>query len=482
VQAPLLAESDQQKSINNPVTVERLYFMKIQAQSPYYLWPYDEFYQQLKLHIAKKKSRINFDEEFYLSVNKDVVHYIDVGAVECGFIHYCLNGKFENRVWSTNRLAEKYNLKPHYPVGRFNPVNLKKKYDYNLQQLLLPDSPEPFLLILTAELQKDLFFAGYKSFFDDFIPVFKEFNKVVVAVNQHYFEPELIKKFSEKIEVIHQSQLPDMKQAPDVIICYNHVETLKAFSMFGKPEKVIYYCQEYESGFYPYGTYFIEAEKALLKSKNLILSTVLFKNFIDKKGLIRAKNVFITSPVIKVLDVLPGKSKKLFFYFRPENFHTRNIPEIIWEAVHEFCNRHSGYELYLAGTIETRFSFEINDNEIFVLSKLSKDDYFNLLTSCDLAVALLWSAHPGVIAFQAAASGIPTITNIFDNRDANLLQRISRNILPFDPVNENLCVKIEEALNMEKGIKNFDNDLYSGAPQNCNLTDFIIKIAGRETN
>lgn len=481
-QVTLLTETSQQENLNKPVGAERLYFLKIHSQSPYRTWPFDKFYNQLKQHIAKMNSEIDFDEDFYLNVNLDVKHFINIGAVECGFIHYCLNGKSENRIWSNNRLTGKFKLQPHYPVGRFKPVNIQKKHDYKVQQLLLPDSPGPFLLILTGELQKDLFFAGYKTFFDDFITVFQKFEKIVVAVNQQHFEPELITHYSDRIEVIHQSQLPDLKNTPDVIISYNHHETLKAFSLFGKPERVVYYCQEYESGFYPYGTNFIEAERALVKTHNLIISTVLFKNFLEDKRLIMAKNVFITSPVIEALDVLPGKSKKLFFYFRPENFHSRNIPEIIWEAVNEFCNRHTGYELYLAGTIETRFSFEINNNEVYVLSKLSKEDYFNLLKSCDLAVAFIWSAHPGVIAFQAAASGIPTITNIFDNRNANVLQRISDNILPFDPVSENLCAKIEEALGMEKGIKNFNKDVYSGTTQNCSLTEFILKIAGRETH
>ena len=78
-------------------------------------------------------------------------------------------------------------------------------------------------------------------------------------------------------------------------------------------------------------------------------------------------------------------------------------------------------------------------------------------------VSLIHSAHPGVIAFQAAASGIPTVTNVFGRRDAALLRRISDNIVPYDPVHDSLLDCIERALTMDKGRPSFDASLYAGA-------------------
>jgi hypothetical protein len=290
----------------------------------------------------------------------------------------------------------------------------------------------------------------------------------------------LATNYCSHIEVMKLRNLSEIAFSPDVLVCFNNILVTKALEICPHPERIVYYCQEFESGFYPYGTSYIEAESAIVKSKNIILSTELLRVFLEQQGLISWNNVFVTSPEIEILDVSDTKTKRLFFYFRPEFFHTRNIPEIIWEAVHEFCGRHTGYELYLVGAIETRFAMTIDGNEVFVLNKLPKDEYLKLLTSCDVAVAMIYSAHPGVIAYQAAASGIPTITNIFKNRDVETLKAISENIIPFDPVRETLCEKVEEALSMPKGKKHFNRELYAGPPQPASLSDFVLKIINRE--
>nr|WP_038892271.1 glycosyltransferase [Yersinia enterocolitica] len=92
------------------------------------------------------------------------------------------------------------------------------------------------------------------------------------------------------------------------------------------------------------------------------------------------------------------------------------MPEVILTTVEQFCKKHSGYEIFLVGTVDTSYSIKIQNTDVTVLSKLPKKEYIDLLASCDVVIALIYSAHPGVIAFQAAASGIPTVTNEFDNR------------------------------------------------------------------
>jgi hypothetical protein len=358
----------------------------------------------------------------------------------------------------------------------FAPVKIGPHQKIEPLYKTLSKSKEPFMLILFGHLQSDLFYAGYNAFFDDFVPVFDQFSKIILSVESDTIEPGLATQYADKIEVINQKQLKNIQFMPDVIVGFSNYEVNKAMAMFNNPERLVYYCQEYEAGFYPFGTDFINAERAITIPGNIILSTGLLKNFLQKKKLLNNSNVFVTSPEIEVLAVKPEKTKKLFFYFRPEYFHTRNIPEILWETVHRFCETHSGYEIYMVGSIETRFSFEINHNPVFVLSKLPKTDYYNLITSCDVVVAMIYSAHPGVIAFQAAASGIPTVTNIFDNRDAATLKQISENIVPFDPVNDLLLDKIELALSMPKGKKSFDQELYCGKKEDLTLSEFILKI------
>ncbi|MGZ8240528.1 MAG: glycosyltransferase, partial [Methylobacter sp.] len=206
---------------------------------------------------------------------------------------------------------------------------------------------------------------------------------------------------------------------------------------------------------------YIRSEVAIASSRNIIISTTLLYNFLKDKGLLTdSQHVLITTPKIKPIDVKPEKNKRLFFYFRPESFQSRNLPEILMEAAEQFCDKYTGYEIFMVGTIDTCYSYRINGNSIFVNSKLAKEEYLNLLASCDLVVSMIYSAHPGVIAFQAAASGIPTVTNVFENRDAALLKSISGNIVPYDPIRENLLDRIELALTLPKGRPSFNKYLY----------------------
>ncbi|MCF8365322.1 MAG: glycosyltransferase [Bacteroidales bacterium] len=474
-------ENMMENGLNDKVDLnQRLHFLKVHKASPYCHLEPEIFVRALKLHIAGKASIIDFDETFYQKANPDIDRLVASGIYECGFIHFCLSGQKEKRAWSNRMILSKYNMLPNYPTGMFAPVNIQKKERFENTLLLSTKSPEPFMLILFGHLQKDLFYAGYNAFFKDFMPVFDHFPKIVIAVDNENIEPELATNYCSRIEVMKLRNLSEIEYLPDVILCFSNHQVNKALRICTNPEKIVYYCQEYEAGFFPYGTEYIEAQSAIAKSKNIILSTELLKNFLEQEGLISHSNVFITSPDIEILDVAPEKTKKLFFYFRPEYFHTRNIPEVLWEAVHEFCKRHTGHELFLAGTIDTRFSIDINGNAVYVISKLPKEDYNRLLSSCDVAVAMIYSAHPGVIAFQAAASGIPTVTNIFKNRDAQMLKGISENIIPFDPVRENLCDKVEEALRQVKGNKHFNRNFFSGQPRSFSLSDFILQIAKLE--
>jgi hypothetical protein len=458
--------------IINPLT----HYRKVYINSPYSNLNFEEFVKQMELHIAGKDSSIDFDEGFYLSANKDLAKLISTGLLDSGFSHYCLSGKNENRLWSNHLIKRKYQLDPKYPEGFYAPTNIKPKQFYKPLAGNLVKSKEPFLLIMFAHLQSDLFYAGYTAFFKDFLPVFDQFEKIIISVESDFYEAKLAKRFNPKIEVINQSQLYNLKTIPDVILCFSNQLFTKAFKLFKESKKIVYYCQEYEAGFFPFGSEFIEAEKAIANSENIIISTVLLRNFLEKKNLLNDKQIFVTTPRIEPVSIKSGNWKKLFFYFRPEFFHARNIPEILWEAVHEFCQKHRGYEIYMVGSIETRFSFEINGNPIFVLNKLPTDQYNELIATCDVVIAMIYSAHPGVIAFQTAASGIPTVTNIFDNRDAATLKKISENIVPFDPLNDQLMDKIELALSMPKGRKSFDQELYSGKKGDLTLSEFILKI------
>jgi hypothetical protein len=265
-----------------------------------------------------------------------------------------------------------------------------------------------------------------------------------------------------------------------VVVSFNSELLLKARDIFGDLSRTIYYCQDFEAGFFPMGTSYVRSEMAIASSRNIIVSSTLLKKFLQHRGLLtEQQNVYVTTPGIEVVEVVPEKSKRIFFYFRPEQFNARNLPEMLMEAVEQFCAKHTGYELYLLGSVDTCLSYSMNGNQIFVISKLSKDEYIKFLKTCDAAVSMIYSAHPGVIAFQTAASGIPTVTNVFDNRDAEFLQSVSANMVPFDPVRERLLDRLEVALAMPKGTPSFNRDLYQ-TMESVSLAQYVDAVLHSE--
>jgi hypothetical protein len=354
-----------------------------------------------------------------------------------------------------------FSQSPRLAQGFTRPKHLRPAPIYKPNLSALPESAEPFLLIFFSHLQEDLFFAGYSEFFKDFQSIIDNFDRVVLSVECSSFNPALATRFSDRITVIHESQLSTLECRPSLIVCFNSELFFKARDMFQDLDRTIYYCQDYEAGFAPLGTGYIRSEVAIASSRNIIISTTLLYNFLKDKGLLTdSQHVLITTPKIKPIAVQPEKNKRLFFYFRPESFQSRNLPEILMEAAEQFCDKYTGYEIFMVGTIDTCYSYRINGNSIFVNSKLAKEEYLKLLASCDVVVSMIYSAHPGVIAFQAAASGIPTVTNVFENRDAALLKSISGNIVPYDPIREKLLDRIELALTLPKGQPSFNKYLY----------------------
>ncbi len=435
-----------------------------------------DFQRQLELFLSNQESMIDFDEQFYLTVNRDVAQAVLDGAIHCGYIHFLLNGHLEKRLWSNRQLRHRFNLTPMFPEGFFAPVNICPLTDYKPIVHSLRHDGKPALLILIGHLQEDLFFAGYAEFFQDLSAEYEKFEKVYVAVEAASFNPSLVTRYANNIEAISDSRIEDIKHVPSVIICHNSRLFAKAKKLFGDTGRLVYYCQDYEAGFSPYGSAYVEAERAIWDAPHLIISTEILRKFFEERKLLQeTQHIFVTRPRIEIFDVLPEKNGRIFFYFRPEKFNSRNLSEILMEAAIKFAGRRSGYEIYLVGCVETRFSFEVNGTHIFVINKLPKEEYLRLISSCDAVVACIYSAHPGVIAFQAAASGIPTVTNVFRNRTAELLKEISENIVPYDPIRDDLVERIEEALSRPKGNKSFRQDLYGGT-QEGSLSEFVDDI------
>jgi hypothetical protein len=443
--------------------------------SAYRSMPLNVFAREVHKLVAGQDCEIDFDERFYLEANPDVKDAVTAGGYLCGYVHFCLSGQNEARLWSTYHSRRTFGVPPLLGQGLFAPTNFHAPAVYGPDLSALPPAAQDTLLVLVPNLLQDLFFAGYSEFFNDLRSIFPIFARIIVVVASTDLNPELVTCYDTRIEVIQLSSIGQLTEKPSVVINFDFETFHIANEIFNSPERTIYYCQDFEAGFFSYGTNYVRAERAVAHSRNIVLSTGLLKNFLAQRGLLSGANIHVTSPTVKAITIEAGKKKRLFFYFRPEHFNTRNMPELVMAAVEGFCRKKNEYEIILCGTVKTSYSIRVHETDVTVLSKLSREKYEAILASSDAVVALIYSAHPGVIAFQAAASGIPTVTNTFENRDAKTLRSISKNIIPFDPVHDDLLDKLEEALSLPRGNASFDAALYEGR-SNESFAQYIINI------
>lgn len=400
-QGPLPASAPPLPAAFGPGRLERLH--RVSAMDAV---PVADFEGALREKLGGRPTALAFDEAFYLSTCTDVAEAGGRGGFCCGYAHVCLPGRQEGLACIDGRLYERYGIASRYPADFSLPRHMRSMPTFpRLPEM--PEGPGRLLLLKVDDLQEDLFYTGYSGFFSFFLGVVPLFDRVVVSVESPDFEPELVARLLPAARVVPVGDLAGLGQRPNPMAAYSHVTTARALAQFGDPARTVYFCQEYESGFFPLGAGHAFAERSIRPSRNLFVSTVMLHRYLQVRGLIAGARVCVTSPAIRPFDVQPGRTGRLFFYFRPEAFNQRNLPENVWEAAMRFCDTHEGFELYLDGTVRTAFSFERNGNRVFVMSKLPPASYVSLISSCDAVVALIYAPHPGVIATRRRLRASP---------------------------------------------------------------------------
>jgi hypothetical protein len=230
---------------------------------------------------------------------------------------------------------------------------------------------------------------------------------------------------------------------------------------------LLHYCLESDEVFHLPGPLQLRCQRSIYKSRHLVIHSGLLARYLESRGYLHPEVLLHLAPAnIKYISgIQPNNADRtLFFYFRPEQHNLRNMAAEVWAAAETFAKRHAGegWTMYLMGTVGTNLSKVVAGNDLIVLSKLPMATYQAIISRARAAVALIQAPHPGVIAFQAAASGIPTVTNTYINRSAEDLKQISKNIIPWEPLTQELVDALEEAVQAPHGIPDLDPTIYQG--------------------
>ena len=380
----------------------------------------------------------DFDDEFYLAAHDDVADAVENGDFTSGYDHYLKFGRDEGRPWSNKSGLAPFGRRASLGAGLYTPQTLL----YTLPKRIWAPSlsgqrARGQLLIMVQHLRAELFYAGYSSFFAECAEVAVDFREVRVICFDHEIAPGLIERYLPGARIdAARDIIGDPIDEPDLVLTFDTASTLVACDELGLAHRTIYYCQDFEAGFHPYGYNYVLSLRALHIAQYIVISTPQLRNFLERGGHLNTRNIRVTVPVVKKLSARTRVPRRVFVYFRPEHFNTRNMADLLMRKILDFCETHSGYDFFLVGTVATDLSITHGDNSITMLSKLSFEQYEDLAMSCEIAISMIYSAHPGVVAYQTALSGIPTITNVFDNRSAEDVVALSPNLIPYDVVRD----------------------------------------------
>jgi len=390
----------------------------------------------------------DFDEDFYLAAHADVANAISHGDFSSGYEHFKLHGEFERRIWSNKSGLIPFDRRAQLGSGIYFPETMRDFFARRAWKPTLSGRrARGQLLILIPHLRTELFYAGYSSFFAECAAVAKDFSDVKVVCVDDQIASGILDAYLPDARVVGAHELgSEPLDEPDLVISFDTNTTLIACDDLGLRARTIYYCQDFEAGFHPYGLDYTRALRALQVCDYLVVSTPQLRDFLDSRGLLSARDVCVTVPQVTKLEPRPTVARRIFAYFRPEYFNTRNMADYLVPEILQFCETNSGYEFFLVGTVATDLAFTYEGNSIVVLSKLNFDDYEDIVMSSEVAISMIYSAHPGVVAYQTALSGIPTITNVFDNRAAEEVRRLSPNLIPLDIVRDSFADVFERAM------------------------------------
>ncbi len=385
--------------------------------------------------MFNRASAADFDENFYLNLYPDVkAHKRRFGV--SGYRHWLKYGKAEGRLHSRKKLTHS-EMPPSIGQGIFYPSALvSQNFRSRYKPSKLEKRPDT-LLIFLPDLKKDLIFAGYESFFKDIASIRDGFDETFFVVFNTEFDALALPDFLQGT-VVSLSEYEKNPFKPKLVVTFDARTNLYAIENLGLRDISVYYCQDLEAGFHPFGSIHLWSLRSVVKSKYLVVSTKDLNDDLVHRGLIEDQAVCIVDPAITTIVPHREPSKLVFCYFRPEFFNSRNLAEHIWVTIQDFCAIRTGWTFLLVGTQGTNFEMQVNGNLISVVSKLPKSTYLSYLEKSFLTISFIFSSHPGVFAYQSAYSGIKTITNTFGPRTKEVLQARSKNLVGVDLVRDDL--------------------------------------------
>lgn len=424
--------------------------------------------------LANQRSpNADFDEQFYLAFYSDIRKVVKDGRFRCGFQHFLIAGEKEGRLGkydATSALEAQIPGITH-PIAVHRVDDLEKKLEMTF--FLDTTRTERTINIVLPNLNPDIFFGGYDSLVNMII-ILKKLGKKLRIIKSESIDPTLdylLYHWQGKprglvfidIDVCGRNDLVAIG-SDDRFITYSVWDAYLATKMASVTncKRFVYLIQEYEPIFMEFNSLHFLSNAAYAFPHYAIFNSPELKDFFRSKELgVFAKTKpaeevtdysilnHVLTPLECGLDGEKRKNRNFFYYARPESHAGRNLFEIGILALRKMLREHSvgkEWRFIGIGALTPQNYVLLEGGHIMdIKNKLPIDEYIQLTRETDIAFSLMWAPHPSLVPYEMLQTGAVVVTNTFENRPKEHIERLSLNIIAAEPTLDALTEALWEA-------------------------------------
>jgi glycosyltransferase involved in cell wall biosynthesis len=226
----------------------------------------------------------------------------------------------------------------------------------------------------------------------------------------------------------------------------------------------VYLVQEYEPFTFAMGTYAALARKSYDFSHYAVFSTELLREYFrqhrigvfedgeehgDRRS-VSFQNAITDVVAPTATELAQRRGRRLLFYARPEGHAARNMFELGVLALSQTLERDAtldGWELSGIGTVGEGRTISLGGGaSLQLMPRAAQGEYAQRLREHDVGLALMYTPHPSLVPIEMAAAGLVTVTNTFENKTAEAMAAISRNLIAVPPTVDGIVAGLRIAV------------------------------------
>ncbi len=418
-----------------------------------------------------------FDEQFYLDYHPDVRQAVERGDFKSGKEHYRSFGFEEGRATQhdiSQLLPRRFGVGVE-PVGlrRWDSLEAKIK---PVQGRLCPDR-RPTTNVFIPTMDPDIFFGGYIAFFQFLCRLAEAGTRLRFVVLDDYCDLHwFLKGIAGRlrwVKAFENAEFTNMtiRDRPldinedDAVIVYSAWMALLARSVAPllKSGRVAFFVQEFESAFHEYDSFAFLVNSAYRVPHVPIFNTRALHDYFKKHRI----GAFDNSDEDQLsfehsIGVLPPTrrgerpiGKRLLFYARPEAHAARNLFEIGILALRAALGAGIIDESWEVVGIGSLVQYHVKLDEagkfiIPILPRVPEHEYQTFINGFDVGLSLMSSPHPGVVHFEWAVRGIPTVVICTPERNRCFFDSYDLPIVPADPDIDGIVRALAKAIELAR--------------------------------